>query len=178
VNSHFQHRILWDLGRVYRIPYTLNVNCDLILNHAGVNAGLDFGFLLQPDSRGNGPIVSVQRETDSDGLSTIKVFFSVRAADRMVDADGSAHEDTRSEMYAMLTAYLSQASGLQMRCGVGTFSGLSALGHVSTEQHFPDYSIVTCQLNNSGPYYPPADPALFYASIWDGTLTWNTSYWR
>ena len=33
-------------------------------------------------------------------------------------------------------------------------------------------------LNNVGYYFPPADPEKLALSLWDGTLTWATSYWR
>ena len=57
-------------------------------------------------------------------------------------------------------------------------TNLAALGHVSTEMHYQDYSLVSCQFTNKSAYFPAADPVNFYASMWDGTLTWSTSYWR
>jgi hypothetical protein len=73
---------------------------------------------------------------------------------------------------------LSQASGITLQCAAGVFNNLCALGHCSTEEHYKDRSLITFQLTTEGVYYAPADPALFNLSVWDGTLTWNTSYWR
>jgi len=61
---------------------------------------------------------------------------------------------------------------------VGVFANLGALGHASNEIHLPDRSLVRCQFNNAGTYWPPVDPATLALSTWDGTLSWATSYWR
>ena len=40
------------------------------------------------------------------------------------------------------------------------------------------HSIVKVGLNNVGYYFPPANPEQLALSVWDGTLTWETSFWR
>jgi hypothetical protein len=155
-------------------------DCHLVLQHPAINAGDPLGFLLQPDpSNPNaGPVVQLQRETDSTGQSTSKVFFTVILADNLVNPDGTLHSEDRETMYALLVQYLQQPDSILLGFGGGWITGLEAIGHVSTEMHYGDYSLIACQFTNKTAYFPPADPVAFYASIWDGTLTWATSYWR
>jgi len=162
------------------MPYTLGSNCHLTLQHASVNGGAAYGFVLQRDARAPaaGPAVSIQKEIDSAGAVKTRVFFSVILGDSLINPDGSSHADARAAMYAMLLNFLSQPSDMILTFPAGVLPGLCALGHVSTEMHYGDHSIVVCQLTDIGVYFPPANPALFNASIWDGTLTWATSYWR
>lgn len=162
------------------MPYILGTNCHLTLQHAAVNAGVPYGFILEPDTRSpkDGPAVSIQKEIDSTGTVNDRVFFSVILADVLINPDGSGHADSRASMYAMLLNFLAHLSGITLVCSAGVLSGLCAVGHVSTEMHYGDHSIVVCQFTDLGVYFPPADPVVFNASIWDGTLTWATSYWR
>ena len=154
--------------------------CHLVLQHPLVHSGDPMGFLLQPDPRNPdaGPVVQMQRETDSTGQSTSKVFFTAILADNLVNPDGTLHEETRLEMYAALVEYLQQPDCLLLGFGGGWITNLEAIGHVSTEMHYGDYILISCQFTNKAAYFPAADPVRFYASIWDGTLTWATSYWR
>lgn len=160
--------------------YTLGLNCHITLQHASVNNGAAYGFVLQRDPRSpnDGPAVSIQKEVDSAGGINDRVFFSILLGDDLVNPNGSRHTDTRAAMYAMLLNFLAQSELLTLVCPAGVLSGLGGLGHVSTEMHYGDHSIVVCQLTDIGVYFPPADPVLFNASIWDGPLTWATSYWR
>ena len=157
---------------------TLNTDCHIILTHPDVNAGSSFGFILDLINKQKGQFVSVQREIDSDGTNTIRIFFNVLLADNLIDPDGGQHSDNKDTMYAKIVDYLSKLDGITINTPIGIFSNVGALGHSSTEQHFKEVSIVACMFNNSGPYYPPADPDFYYNSEWDGTLTWATSYWR
>ena len=159
---------------------TLGADCHLILQHPLVNSNLPIGFLLQPDPRSPnaGPVVQLQRETASDGSSTSKVYFTVILADNLVNPDGTLHTQTKAQMYSAIVQFLEQVSNILLEFGGGWLTNLAALGHVSTELHYGDYSLVSCQFTNQAAYYPAADPVKFYASIWDGTLTWATSYWR
>ena len=158
----------------------LGSDCHLILQHPLVNTNLPIGFLLQPDPRSPnaGPVVQLQRETASDGSSTSKVYFTVILADNLVNPDGTLHAQTKAQMYSAIVQFLEQVSNILLEFGGGWLTNLAALGHVSTELHYGDYSLVSCQFTNQAAYYPAADPVKFYASIWDGTLTWATSYWR
>jgi hypothetical protein len=162
------------------MTYSLGSNCHITLQHALVNGGVSYGFILRrdPTSPSDGPAVSIQKEVDSDGGINDRVFFSILLSDNLINPDGSPHMDTRASMYAMLLNFLAQSELLTLVCPAGVLSGLGGLGHVSTEMHYGDHSIVVCQLTDIGVYFPPADPVLFNASIWDGNLTWATSYWR
>jgi len=71
-----------------------------------------------------------------------------------------------------------QSSGITLVTPVGAFTNLGALGYSADERHRPHHSIIKCELNNVGYYFPPVDPDLLALSLWDGTLTWSTSYWR
>ena len=155
-------------------------DCHLVLQHPLVNAGLQIGFLLQPDPRdpNAGPVVQLQRETASDGSNTSKVYFTVILADNLVNPNGTLHAQTRAQMYDAIVEFLQQPADLLLGYGGGWLTNLAALGHVSTEMHYGDYSLVSCQFTNKSAYFPAADPVNFYASMWDGTLTWSTSYWR
>ncbi len=158
----------------------IGATCHLVLQHPLVNSGDPVGFLLQPDPRmpNAGPVVQLQRETDSDGLSTSKVYFTAILADNLVNPDGTLHTLTRVQMYALIIEFLQQPSDLLLGYGGGWLTNLQAIGHVSTELHYGDYSLISCQFTNKAAYFTAADPVKFYASIWDGTLTWATSYWR
>jgi hypothetical protein len=85
---------------------------------------------------------------------------------------------SRAADYALLSSYLERRSGLEVGTPVGVFANLGALGHASNEIHLPGSSLVRCQFNNVGTYWPPVDPAQLGLSTWDGTLSWATSYWR
>jgi hypothetical protein len=156
---------------------TLGTDCHIILTHTDVNGGSGYGFILSEDQPGH-PAVTIQRELESDGTTNIRVFFQILLADDLLDPDGGQHSASRDTDYAMLEDYLAQNSGIAVSTPVGVFSAIGASGHTATEQHFPNHSLVACQLNNIGEYFSPADQADYLASVWDGTLTWATSYWR
>ena len=149
----------------------------VIFNHEDINSGEDYGFILKKDKE-HGPAVVVQREIDSDGDISIKVFFDVILADDLIDPAGSPHVFGREDDYLMLTSYLTQTTGVTITTPAGVYSNIGSSGHNATEFHYPNLSIVSVQLNNSGTYYPPVPQEDYVASVWDGTLTWATSYWR
>jgi hypothetical protein len=156
---------------------TIGTDCHVALTHPKVNSGLAYGFLLDaPDDLG--PAVSLQRQVDAAGTITVRIFFKAFLADDMVNPDGTPHSAGKAAMYAMLTQYLAQTDGITVEAAVGVFSNCGAQGHSATEMHYLGLSIVACQLNNVGVYWPPADASLFYNSTWDSILTWATSYWR
>lgn len=160
------------------MSYTVGVNCHMKLTHSSINGGAAYGFVLRGESKDLGPDVSIQREVSSDGAVTVKVFFDVLLADDLRNPDGSDHSDSRAGMYAMLISYLAQLDGITLELGVGTLGNLGGTGHVATESHYGGLSVVACQLNNAGVYFPPVDAAAFNNSVWDGSLTWASSYWR
>jgi hypothetical protein len=157
---------------------TPGIDCQIALSHPAVNAGQATGFVLEPDEKSQQPVVSIQREVQADGSIRIRVFFNVLMADDLANPDGSPHAQTRAQMYALLLAYLAQTEGLTLQTGMGVISNVGASGHSATELHYNSFSVVACQLNNAGPYYPPADPAVYFNSVWDGPLTWQSSCWR
>ena len=169
------------------MTYTIGGNCHITLSHPNINSGDPFGFILGPATindlfsdagRRKGPCVSVQRELQENGQINIRIFFAVLMADNLVNPDGSTHQDSRTLMYSNIQNYLSQTAGLIITTQIGVFSAIGALGHSATEMHYGPLSVISCQLNNVGTYFPPADPAFLSLSAWSGTLTWANSYWR
>ena len=75
---------------------------------------------------------------------------------------------------------------------LGAVVSLGALGWTADERHTPSHSIVKCQLNNVGHYFPPVDPQVLKQSVWGypeldpqpvgypavPSLTWDGGYWR
>ena len=106
------------------------------------------------------------------------LYFDVLLADDLLNPDGSTHTDTRTVMYAMLSDFLSKESGIILTTFMGAFSDFGAVGYTTTERHMNGQSVCKCQINNVGYFYPPADPGSLALSLWDGLLTWETSYWR
>lgn len=168
------------------MTFIIGENCHLILAHAAVNGGADYGFLINKDGSPRDSGVQITREvvsestdaTNSTTATQLWFNFDILLADNLVNPDGSVHDKTRAEDYTMLLEFLAQPAGLVLTTPVGAFSDLGALGWSADERHQPLFSIVKCGLNNVGYYFPPADPALLALSLWDGTLTWGTSYWR
>lgn len=153
---------------------TLGIDSSIILTHPAVNSGAAYGFLLKDDIPG----VSIQRETSSNGVVQIRIFFTVLLADNAKNPNGSKHTPSKAQDYARMIDYLTRPSGITLTCAIGVFSDVGAIGLCATEIHYPACSEIVVQLSNAGIYYPPADPAYYDASQWDGTLTWDTSYWR
>jgi hypothetical protein len=154
-------------------------DCHIKLTHNGINGGKPYGFILEAGNTNNpGPVFSIQRVVDHEGEVSIRVFFDVLAADELINPDGSVHHQSRSEIYGFITAFLTCQEGISVETPVGIFSNVGAEGHSATELHYSGMSLISCQLNNVGPYYAPADPERFYASIWDGDMTWAEAYWR
>ena len=160
---------------------TLNADCHIILTHANVNGGVGFGFILDGEST-LGPSVTVQREVATDGSRTARLFFSVLLSNTLQNPDGSEHIYNRSEIHTMLQAYMEQRSGLQLECAIGLFTSLGALGHIATEQHFGEVSVIAMQVNNVGAFWPAADATRYLNSVWQpddytGPMNWDNSYW-
>ena len=153
-------------------------DCHLSLTHAAVNGGEAYGFLLDEDGGEHGALVSVQRETDSNGQTRVRLFFDVLLAERLVNPDGSAHTASRVEMYTALNAYLQQTSGVAVTCTAGVFANVGALGYSAAEMHYPRLTVVACQLNNAGPYFAAVDQHVYDNAVWDGLLAWDAAVWR
>jgi len=156
---------------------TIGKDCHMTLTHPSVNGGDPYGFILQVTDPHFGPGVTIQQVLTGI-VTTIKLFFHVLLADDLINPDGSVHSDDRATMYAMLKDFLTKLDSVTLTCPIGAYSNIGATGHVATEYHFTDLSIVVCQVNNAGTYFGPVDYEILLLSVWDGTLTWATSYWR
>lgn len=156
---------------------TIGTDCHITLTHPDINAGLPYGFILQSEDKTYGPGIVIQQVLDNT-VTTIKIFFHVLLADNLINPDGSVHVETRSAMYAVLKQYLSKLADVTLVCSIGAIPNIGATGHVATEYHYSDLSVLVCQVNNAGLYFGPVDLDTFSLSIWDGTLTWASSYWR
>lgn len=163
---------------------TIGTDCHITLAHPDVNGGLPYGFILSTETRSRPEGIQITREVFSDVVAfydtgmRVWIHFDLMLSDLLIDPNGQRHTADRATMYAMLLQFLDQKEAINLESAVGTFVNLGALGYTAREKHFATHSIIYCQLNNVGSYFPPIDPALLDMSIWDGTLTWETSYWR
>ena len=156
----------------------LGEDCHITLTHPDVNGGQPYGFLVQEDSGTRPGGVQITHEVDTYGSTRLYIYFDVLLSDTSINPNGGAHTHTRAQDYAMLLTYLTKLDGLALNTPVGIFLDLGAIGWTADERHVPGSSIVKCQINNAGVYWPPIDEATLALSVWDGTLTWSTSYWR
>lgn len=165
--------------------YILGDNCHVILSHADIDAGAPYGFISPKDGsiREGGAQFIRQVDSETTTFSDIAsgtrlwINFDVICADDLIEPSGAQHSASRLTDYAKLLEFLSKPSAIQCTTPVGTFANLGALGFSADERHLPEHSIIKVQLNNVGYYFPPVDPALLASSMWDGPLTWETSYW-
>jgi hypothetical protein len=109
---------------------------------------------------------------------TIWIYFDALLADSLLTPAGGFSTLTRAAQYALLMEYLQETEGITLQTVIGTFVNLGAVGFTAHEYHTPGYSLVKASLTNAGVYFPPVDPAMLTLSVWDGSLTWETSYWR
>ena len=157
---------------------TISTDCHITFTHADINSGNPYGFILQRANNQDDPPVLIQRKVTSSDTITITIYFTVLLADDLINPDGSQHSEDRAAMYAMLISYLGKTSGLTFSSPIGAIADVGASGHSATETHYAGYSTVGVQLTNAGLYYGAVDLTAFGLSVWDGTLFWNTSYWR
>ena len=158
---------------------TLGEDCHVILAHADIDAGVGYGFISPKDDSIKSEGVQIVREVSSDDAGVrLWVHFDILMADSLINPDGSTHSYTRAEDYAKLLEFLDKPDGITLVCPAGALLRLGALGWTADERHLPSSTIVKVQLNNIGYYFPPIDPDILALSVWDGTLTWETSYWR
>lgn len=159
---------------------TIGQDCHITLTHPALNGGQPYGFLVNEEpgesSRPGG--IQITREVSSDGSILVWVLFDVILADNAINPNGSPHNVARLTDYNMLMSYLAQKSDLILTSVIGAIVNLFAVGWTADERHLPYNSLIKCQLNNYGVYFPPVDAATLNLSVWDGTLTWNSSYWR
>jgi hypothetical protein len=166
--------------------YVLGENCHVILSHADIDAGAPYGFLSPQDNTVKEEGVQITRRVQSEDTTYANIHagtmlwiaFDVICADNLRDPNGAEHPKTRQQDYDKLAQFLLQSSGLTLITPIGAFVNLGALGYSADERHLPHHSIIRCELNNVGFYFPPVDPTLLVLSRWDGPLTWDTSYWH
>lgn len=154
-------------------------DCNLTLRHAEVNGGEPFGFVLDPNSvypEG----IAIRREVFTELSMPMKlwVYFDVVLADDLINPDGANHTETRTAMYDMLVNYLGKKEDIQVTFGMGAIVGLGAIEYSAIEKHYANYSTIRVHLTNVGAYFGVINEAAFNNSLWDGPLTWATSYWR
>jgi len=153
-------------------------DCHIILSHPSVNAGEPGGFVLDSASKLRPEGIMVTRQFVSGQGITIWIYFDALLADSLLTPAGGLSPETRSGQYALLSAYLQETEGITLQTAIGTFVNLGAVGFTAHEYHTPAFSLVKACLTNAGVYFPPVDPAMLTLSVWDGSLTWETSYWR
>jgi len=164
--------------------YHLGENCDLILIHEDVNNGEPYGFVLSPSPSDKSRSISIQRQLDDEGATSIYIFASIIMADDLKNPDGSEHTDRRQTMYNKLLDYLNNLTGISVGSVMGTYLGLGQIGHSTTELHLIDATYISLKLTNITAYNPPVDSEIFFASEWQPdpanaeALTWETSVWR
>ena len=157
---------------------TIGSDCHITLAHAAIDSGTPYGFLVLEDGGIRAGGIQIVREVSTDGGMRVWVYADILLADHAVNPDGSVHAATRAEDYAKLLLFLDRREGLEMTSPAGALTNLGALGFTADERHLPDHAVVKCQFNNAGSYFPPVDPEQLAQSIWDGPLTWETSFWR
>lgn len=162
---------------------SLGHDCHITLTHPSVNGGQPYGFLVNEEGGTRPGGVQITHQVDGWGSTLLWIYFDVILSDQSINPDGSAHTPTRAADYAMLLQYLSKQSDLILDTPVGAFVNCGAFGFTADERHTPLSSIVKCQINNVGYYWPPVDPDLLIQSLWGADvnpicLTWGTSYWR
>jgi hypothetical protein len=182
------------------MTFTIGENCHFTLQHNEIDAGDSYGFLSPLDESVREAGVQMVRQVvtpdpadpNQNGSVSLWCYFDVLLADNAIDPDGSPHEYTRAEDYARLLEFLDKKEGLTLTTIVGSILNLGSLGFSADERHLPGYSVIKCQLNNVGYYFPPVDPALLALAVWGSdsitggpvviegvaSLNWDAGYWR
>ncbi len=165
---------------------TIGADCHVVLSHPSIDAGARYGLICPLDDSIREAGVQVNRQvisesttvTDPHWHTVLWIRFDIICGDALRAPNGVKHPKTRAQDYAKLMEFLLETDGITLETPIGAFTNLGALGFSADERHTPEHSIIKCELNNAGYYFPPVDPNLLLASVWDGGLTWDTSYWR
>ncbi len=161
---------------------TIGQDCHITLTHPLVNGGQAYGFLVNENGGTRPGGVEITHEVDTYGTTRLWLYFDILLADFAINPDGSIHQATRQADYSRLLQYLSQLDSIQLATPIGVFLNLGAIGWTADERHLPNSSIMKCQINNIGVYWPPIPEDILAACIWGsddiGARTWATSYWR
>lgn len=161
---------------------TLEADCDIILQHAAVNGGVGYGFLLVRYADKN-QTVKVERWAYTDlaaaYVDRFKVSCRLYLRDGAKNPNGQIRAESRAEDYARLLSLLAQRTGLRLSAQIGDFTALHATLEVTEEFHHQSHSEIVLVLNNGGyDETVPIDFLDYNNSQWDGTLsTWGEAYW-
>lgn len=153
-------------------------DCHIVICHPHVNGGAPCGLVLDSTSRIRPEGIMLTRQFISGRGVTIWIYFDVLLADALLTPGGGFASSSRAQQYALLMEYLQETESITLETAIGTFVNLGAVGFTAHEYHTPGQSVIKACLTNAGVYYPPVDPAVLTLSVWDGTLTWDSSYWR
>jgi hypothetical protein len=158
---------------------TIGQDCHVILSHPDISAGAYYGFVCPKDGSNHEGGVEFIREVSSDPAigTDLWVYFDVILADDLKQPDGTKRPYTRAQDYAKLLLYLAKQDNLTVISPAGAMVGLGALGFAADERHMPKHSIIKCQFNNKGTYFPPVSADRVRLSVWDGSLLWSTALW-
>lgn len=130
---------------------TLGIDCDVMLQHANVNGGVGYGFLLVRYAEKN-QTVKVERwaYTDLTGgyVDQVKISCRLYLRDGAKNPNNAIRSETRAEDYAALLALLSQHKGLVLETQIGTFAELHATLQPTEEFHHQSHSEIVLVLNN------------------------------
>jgi hypothetical protein len=130
---------------------TLGTDCDIILQHADVNGGVGYGFLLVRYADKN-QTVKVERaawlDLTSAYVDQVKVSCRLYLRDGAKGPDGQVRSETRAVEYARLLSLLEQRTGLALQAQIGTFAQLHATLACTEEFHHQSHSEIVLMLNN------------------------------
>jgi hypothetical protein len=168
---------------------TLGADCQIILFHPDLDAGLGAGFMLADGTATAAQRIATEATTATPTAPATyteqtKLYATIVLADNTPLPNGSRDTRTRAQVYAQLIAYLSKRSGLAIQTPVGIYSNMLCQGHLATESHYPGYTLVVCTFTNTNVAFAPADPVAYALSAWvdqgsyAGSLNWGNSYWR
>ena len=162
---------------------TLDQDCDIILQHADVNGGVGYGFLLVRYADKN-RTVKVERgaytSLELSYVDRLKIECQLYLRDEAKNPNNQARSLTRAQDYANLLALLAARTGLTLQTQIGTFTALHASLEYSEELHHHSHSEIVLVLNNGAfDETVPLDYLAYNNSEWDGANSfWGSAYWR
>jgi hypothetical protein len=162
---------------------TIGVDCDVILTHPDVNGGEGVGFILKRARATVSGLVTLRRQAyrlpEGGYTDRLVWWMTILCSDQLLNPNGGRHGRSRNDIYYDLTCFLAARNGITMECETGIWTDLHATLTVTTEYLGRLSDEVVLRLNNGAfSDIAPIDRDRFLASVWDGPLTWDTSYWR
>lgn len=183
---------------------TIGVDCDITLQHPGVNNGDPVGFLLTipkiQDMKSYGPAVSIQYETLQDAFGTaediLHAYLTILIADNAQNPNGSFHAESAITMRTHLLDIISRHTGITLTTRSGVYGGLKSLSETINTiigyQIYPmmedlvysEIETIKIHLTTRSHSFAPVNPTIYLDSLWvdetayTGVRTWDNSYWR